>query len=166
MYSNPGLMPSPHLSAVQAAHALGISLATLYAYVSRGLIRSEAADGAKRRRRYRAEDVRALKQRKELRRNPAKAVEGALHWGEPVLESAITMIADDRFYYRGHDAIGLAESRSIEEVAALLWRGDLAAGDALFAKRTQLPPRCRAAQAPERYRDHRGVADCRLARRH
>jgi citrate synthase len=137
-------MPSPHLSAAQAAHALGISLPTLYAYVSRGLIRSEAADGATRRRRYRAEDVRALKQRKELRRNPAKAAEGALHWGEPVMESAITMIADGRLYYRGHDAVALADSRSIEEVAALLWRGDLAAGDALFAKKIQLPPRCRA----------------------
>ncbi|HEX2227352.1 MAG TPA: citrate synthase family protein [Candidatus Binatia bacterium] len=137
-------MPSPYLTAAQAAEALNISLPTLYAYVSRGLIRSEAAGSAKRRRRYRAEDVRALKQRKELRRNPTKAVEGALHWGEPVMESAITMIADGRLYYHGHDAVALAESRSIEEVAALLWRGDLAVGDALFAKKMRLPPRCLA----------------------
>ena len=92
MYGKRRTMQLPHLTAAQAAHALSISLPTLYAYVSRGLIRSEAAGDAKRRRRYRAEDVRALKQRKELRRNPAKAVEGALHWGEPVMESAITMM--------------------------------------------------------------------------
>ena len=92
-------MKPPHLSAEQAAKTLGISLPTLYAYVSRGLIRSEAVGGSKRNRRYREEDIRALKQRKELRRNPAKAVETALHWGEPVMESAITLIADGRLYY-------------------------------------------------------------------
>jgi citrate synthase len=137
-------MPSPYLTAAQAADALNISLPSLYAYVSRGLIRSEAAGGAKRQRRYRAEDVRVLKQRKELRRNPTKVVERALHWGEPVMESAITMIADGRFFYRGHDAVALAESRSIEEVAALLWRGDPAQADALFATKLQLTPRCLA----------------------
>ncbi|MFH4264033.1 MerR family transcriptional regulator, partial [Acinetobacter baumannii] len=60
-----------------------MSLPTLYAYVSRGLIRSEAAGG--RRRRYRAEDIRRLKERKERRRDPEKAVEGALSWGTPVM---------------------------------------------------------------------------------
>jgi DNA-binding transcriptional MerR regulator len=35
---------------------LGVSAATLYAYVSRGLLRSEASDG-RRERRYRADDI-------------------------------------------------------------------------------------------------------------
>ena len=46
------------LSAREAASELSISAATLYAYVSRGLIRSEA-EANSRRKRYRADDVRA-----------------------------------------------------------------------------------------------------------
>ena len=123
---------------------LGISVETLYAYVSRGLIRSEAVGSSKRVRRYRNEDIRALQQRKELRRNPAKAVEQALHWGEPVMESAITMIADGHLYYRGHDVASLTASRTIEEVAALIWTGDFGAARKLFGQRSVLPRRCLA----------------------
>ena len=135
-------MKSPHLSAEEAAKTLGIGLPTLYAYVSRGLIRSEAAGGSKRNRRYRAEDIRVLKQRKDLRRNPARAIEGALHWGEPVMESAITMIADGSLYYRGHDVVSLTASRTIEEVAALIWTGDFAAAARLCGPRVAIPRRC------------------------
>ena len=44
-----------YLSAREASAELAISQATLYAYVSRGLLRSEAVDG-RRERRYRADD--------------------------------------------------------------------------------------------------------------
>ena len=47
---------STHLSAAAAAQRLGVSRATLYAYVSRGLIRSRAADGS-RAHEYAREDV-------------------------------------------------------------------------------------------------------------
>jgi citrate synthase len=40
-----------------------------------------------------------------------------------VLESAITLIDSDRLYYRGHDVCELAQTRTVEEVAALLWTG-------------------------------------------
>ena len=116
-----------HLTSQEAAEELEISPSTLYAYVSRGLIRSEATDGDSRSRRYLKEDVHRLKERKDFRRNPTKAVEQALHWGEPVLESAITLIAQGRLYYRGHDAMELATTRAVEEVAALIWLGDVAA---------------------------------------
>jgi citrate synthase len=121
-----------YFSAVRAAEELGISLATLYAYVSRGMVRSEAAEEKGRARRYRAEDVRRLKERKERRRDPDGVVEGALHWGTPVLESAITMIGGGGLYYRGRDVVDLAEEKSIEEVAALIWTGDEAMAPALF----------------------------------
>ncbi|MGC2084827.1 MAG: helix-turn-helix domain-containing protein, partial [Bradyrhizobium sp.] len=52
-----------YLSAREAAAELAISPATLYAYVSRGLIHSEPSVDS-RSRRYRAEDVRALKERR------------------------------------------------------------------------------------------------------
>ena len=114
-----------YLSAQEAAETLGVSAATLYAYVSRGLIRSEAADGSKRVHRYHRDDVEHLKERKEIRRNPAQVAAKALHLGSPVLESALTLITDGRLYYRGHDAVTLAMTRSVEEVAELLWLGDL-----------------------------------------
>jgi citrate synthase len=119
-----------YLSAGRAAEELGVSLGTLYAYVSRGIIRSESAGG--RRRRYRAEDVRRLKERKERRRDPDRAVEGALHWGTPVMESGITLIEDDALYYRGRNVLDLAAGSTIEEVAALIWTGDPARAPELF----------------------------------
>ncbi|HEY3304692.1 MAG TPA: citrate/2-methylcitrate synthase [Candidatus Binatia bacterium] len=133
-----------HLTAREAAKALGISLSTLYAYVSRGLVRSEAAGESKRSRRYRNEDVRMLAQRKELRRDPAKAVERALHWGQPVMESGITLITDGRVYYRGLDAVSLAGGRTVEEVAALIWTGDFSFAAELFGSKPALPPECLA----------------------
>src|SRR5918996_664725 len=115
MYDGLEPMKPPHLSAEQAAKTLGIGLPTLYAYVTRGLIRSEAVGGHKRNRRYREEDIRALKQRKELRRNPAKAVESAPHWGQRVMESTRPLTAGGRLYYRGRDVLSLTASRTIEE---------------------------------------------------
>jgi citrate synthase len=133
-----------YLGAGRAAEELGVSLGTLYAYVSRGMIRSEATSG--RERRYRAEDVRRLKERKQRRRDPDLVVEGALHWGTPVMESAITLIEDDGLYYRGRDAVALAGGSSIEEVAALIWTGDLARAPELFSSDPpELSPRIRAA---------------------
>lgn|SRR5574341_888013 len=119
---------SRYLTAEEAANALDISLPTLYAYVSRGLIRSEAIGANKRARRYSAEDVQRLKERRESRRDPARVAETALHWGAPVLDSAITLITEGGLYYRGHDAPELALTRSVEEVAALLWTGSLEDG--------------------------------------
>ncbi|MAU00163.1 MAG: citrate synthase [Anaerolineaceae bacterium] len=120
---------SNFLTAKEAAAALEITLPTLYAYVSRGLIRSEPGTGKSRARRYRRADVAALQARKALRQNPAQAAESALHWGTPVLASAVTLIEDGRFYYRGRDATELAQTTSFEAVASLLWRDSLDAAD-------------------------------------
>lgn len=117
------------LTAKEAAAALEITLPTLYAYVSRGLIRSEPGTGKSRARLYRRADVAALQARKALRQNPAQATESALHWGTPVLASAVTLIEDGRFFYRGHDATQLAQTASFEAVASLLWRDSLDAAD-------------------------------------
>lgn len=116
----------PYLTAGEAAEELGVSVRTIYAYVSRGLVRSEEVGGSRRSRRYRAEDVRVLKERKERRRDPEKATEGALDWGAPVMESAITLIEDGRLYYRGRDAIELSGRCTLEQVAELVWTGSIA----------------------------------------
>ena len=69
------------LTAQEAAAELGISLATLYAYASRGMLRSEAVPREPRARRYPKEDVLRLKDRKELRKEPEKAAPKALSGG-------------------------------------------------------------------------------------
>lgn len=114
-----------YLTAAEAAAALGVRLPTLYAYVSRGLLRSEPVAGG-RGRRYPAADVEALRQRSAIRRDPPRAVRQALDWGAPVLDSALTLIAGGRLFYRGEDAVELARrGESLERVAALLWLGRL-----------------------------------------
>ncbi len=130
-----------YLSAREAADRLGVTLATLYSYVSRGLVRSEAAGGPSRARRYHAEDVEVLRSRKVFRHDPARAAEGALSYGLPVLESAITMIRDGRLFYRGYDVMALAQACTVEQVAALIWLDRLEPGD-LFgsAERRARPP--------------------------
>jgi citrate synthase len=113
-----------YLTAEQAADALGITRATLYAYASRGQLRSQAIPGRPQVRRYYREDIERLRERKETRRDPTKAAARGLHWGSPVLESGITLIHDGKVYYRGQDAVKLAESASLEQVAALLWAAE------------------------------------------
>ena len=61
------IMANEWLSSREAARRLGVSAATLYAYVSRGLLRSEAVDG-RRERRYRADDIARLKRRRDVGR--------------------------------------------------------------------------------------------------
>lgn len=110
-----------YMSAHEAASELEISLTTLYAYVSRGAIRSEAISGSRRVRAYLAEDIQRLKARKEIRQHPEQVVSKAISWGEPIIDSELILVRDDRVYYRGRDAVELAESWKIEQVAALLW---------------------------------------------
>ena len=124
MPGKPAAPENLYLSAKEAAAELGVSLATLYAYVSRDMIRSEPVPDS-RAKRYRAEDVRELKARRHAQAaTPPQTGEtrGVMNFGgQPVLESAITLIADGRLYYRGVDATVLARNSSLEQVAALLW---------------------------------------------
>jgi citrate synthase len=110
------------VTAEEAAAWLGVSRATLYAYVSRGLVRSEPVSGSKARRYHRA-DVEALASRG--RGAGPKASASALRFGEPLLESSVALIQGGRLYYRGYDAAALARSQSFEAVAMLLWTGVL-----------------------------------------
>ena len=126
------MIQEPTLSASEAAAELGVSLATLYAYVSRGMIRSIAEPG-RRQRRYAAADIRRLARKSEPETAPPP-----LYWGQPVLESAITLVAGGRLYYRGRDAVRLAESATLESVAGLLW--SVAADDPFAAPVAPLPP--------------------------
>ncbi|MCI0688609.1 MAG: citrate synthase [Sporichthyaceae bacterium] len=105
------------MTTTEAAARLGVKPATLYAYVSRGVLhRRPAPDG-----------------RGSLF-DPAEVDELARH-GRPrrpraielVVESAVTALIDERPYYRGRAVTDLAATASFEEVAGLLWTGELAA---------------------------------------
>lgn len=107
------------LTAADAARRLGVKPATLYAYVSRGtLSRQRSADG--RTSLFDADEIEKLARRGRPRR-PA----GAL---DLTVESQITQISGNRLRYRGRDAIGLARDRPLEDVAELLWTGELPSG--------------------------------------
>jgi hypothetical protein len=121
-----------YMTARQASAALDVSIGTLYSYVSRGTLHSESVVGKPRLRRYLKEDVARLIERKEFRKNPGKAAVRGLHWGSPVLDSALTLIDGGRLFYRGIDAIQLAQRATVEEVAALLWTGDSSQAGYLF----------------------------------
>ncbi|PMS32706.1 citrate synthase [Trinickia symbiotica] len=121
-------MPA-YLTASEAAALLQISVPTLYSYVSRGMLRS-APEANGKRRLYAADDVRRLARRKADGKRAGKVAQKVLDWGVPVLESRITLIADGRLYYRGHDAIELARAATLEEAAAILWECERARIDA------------------------------------
>ena len=114
----------PWLSGREAAELLGVKRATLYAYASRGLIRSERTEGSVGHR-YRGEDLLRLKARSDARAGHGAVAAGALRWGEPVLSSALTSIDARGPAYRGHRAIDLAQRCTFEAVAELLWSGTL-----------------------------------------
>src|SRR5438045_3369002 len=114
--------PSDYVGAAEAARLLGVKRATLYAYASRGLVRSEPAPTG-RGHRYSRSDLLRLRTRGDARAGHGPVAAGALRWGEPVLATAISFIADDGPRYRGAPAIELSRSASYETVAELLWSG-------------------------------------------
>lgn len=94
---------------------------TLYAYVSRGLVRRSGPRG---RHRYAREDLLRLKARHDARAGHGPVAAGALRWGEAVLASSVSSLDAGGPRYRGVplDAL-LASGAPFERVAALLWTG-------------------------------------------
>ena len=108
------------LTARQTADRLGIKLDTLYAYVSRGRLRSVMVPGT-RERRYRSEDVEALLDARSSPRPVHSSDPEALM---PVIGSSICLIENGRFYYRGQDTVGLSDWATLEDIARMLWLDD------------------------------------------
>lgn len=98
-----------------AAERLGVKPATLYAYVSRGVLRRRHGE-AGRQSLFDPAEIEQLARRGRPRRRPGAA--------ELSIESGITALGPDRPYYRGRDALELAGSESFEAVAEWLWSGD------------------------------------------
>lgn len=109
------------LSMDEACRLLGVQPQTIYAYVSRGKLEAIASDGDSRKSLYRAEDVNALAKRKQAGRKHETLATNTLFGAEPSIPTAISTFIRGHLYYRGQDAVALARSASLEDVADLLW---------------------------------------------
>src|SRR5271165_1255045 len=126
------------LTAREAAQRLGVKPATLYAYVSRGVLsRGKAADG--RVSLFDADEVERLARRGRPLRPAGVA--------DITVESAITEITGDSLRFRGLDVSRLAVSRTFEEVAELLWTGEFRSAREPWQARRAALAAGRAAQA-------------------
>ena len=129
MNASSGKRPIPKradalIDAAAATKALGVSRSTLYAYVSRGLVRATQHPSVAKASLYVAADVQALIARKTRMRRPRAAAATALDFGLPVLKTKLTHFEDDRLYYRSEEAIGFSRRATLEEAAQLLWQTD------------------------------------------
>lgn len=112
------------LTSEEALARLGTRPQTLYANVSRGRITARPDPDDPRKSLYREEDVDRLASRQQGRR-PARAVAAeSIAWGEPVLETSISTVREGRLLYRGEDAVTLAETGTLEQIASLLWMAE------------------------------------------
>lgn len=110
---------TPRLTTRETAERLGVKPATVYAYVSRGQLSSQR-DPDGRGSTFDAREVQAL-----VRRGRREAVAG----GDIAqrIRTGITLIDQDRYYFRGVDATELARRHRYEQIAEWLWTGELRA---------------------------------------
>lgn len=104
-----------YLTTAEVARRLQVKPETIYAYVSRGLLTSVRARG-RRGSLFAAGDVERLASRSIEHSGVVERI-----------ESKLTLLQDDELYYRGHSVRELVTERTVEEVAHLLWTGDLTA---------------------------------------
>ncbi|MEO0401620.1 MAG: citrate synthase [Pseudomonadota bacterium] len=113
------------IDARTACTLLGVKPQSLYAYVSRGLLRAQIDVGDARRSLYTRADVEALAQRHHRSRARAHVAQEAIRWGDPVLETAISDVRDGMLYFGARTAIDCAEAMTLEDVAAHHLRGSV-----------------------------------------
>ncbi|WP_421120608.1 citrate/2-methylcitrate synthase [Aquihabitans daechungensis] len=110
---------SEDLTAKQVADRLGVELATVYAYASRGSLRRRpAADG--RTSVYDADEVELLARRARPRSTRRRA--GAV---DVVIGTTVSEIGDGWIRYRDQDLIELVSWCTFEDACELLWTGEL-----------------------------------------
>src|SRR5271169_4785670 len=142
------------LTAAEAAHHLGVKLGTLYAYVSRGWIKSYRRRVG-RQALYRRADIEALRGLVAPERGRrARSLPDASSWvtvaqpvraaaegpapGVIVTESAVSSIVDGRLAYRGYPIEEVIEHATFEEVSLLLWNGERSTAEAAAELRGEI----------------------------
>ena len=107
-----------YLTTAEVARRLQVKPATIYAYVSRGLLTSVRARGRRG----------SLFSATEVERLAARSVE---HSGVVErIESELTLLKGDELYYRGRSVRSLATTATVEQVANLLWTNQSSAATA------------------------------------
>ena len=121
-----------YMSADQAAEALGVSITTLYTYVSRKQIRSKRMSGTRQRLYWRADIERV---RGGAGAAPNLAMVGVRQ------DTDITLLTPTGPYYRGESALVLSDTHSLEQISARLWQVD--EKTAFRASTAKTPPEMR-----------------------
>jgi len=106
------------LSAEAAAQRLGVSRATLYAYVSRGFLTAIPHPQDVHASRYSSFEIDLLVRRKGRRKGVEQAM-AAINEGRPILDTALACIHEGQPIYRGLSALALAKTASVEDASAL-----------------------------------------------
>ena len=107
---------STRLTSAQVAARLCIKPATLYTYVSRGLLSSERAE--KGGSTFDPLDVEAFA---ASRRKGSRAAGGPDGRPLMVMDSDLTLLQNDELYFRGRSAVDLARRLQFEDGVRLLW---------------------------------------------
>ncbi|MFN7723514.1 MAG: citrate synthase [Rubrivivax sp.] len=111
------------LSAEEAAQALGVRKATLYAYASRGLLTALPDPQDPQRSRYAQDEIDRLRDGpRRGRAREAQAVHNALYEGWPLVDTALTGVVDGQLVHRGQPVVAWSQQHSLEATAALLWQ--------------------------------------------
>lgn len=125
------------ISMEEACTALGVRPQTLYAYVSRGKLEMTPDSADTRRSLYRAEDVQRLAARKQSGRKRETLATNTLFGAEPSIPTALSTFVRGHPHYRGQDAVALARTASLEDMAGLLWGTER---DVVFTQPGLQPP--------------------------
>ncbi len=115
--------PARWIGRSEALARLGVKSQTLYAYVSRGRIAARPDPEDSRRSLYAAHDIARLSGDVVDAADTAvyRRMPGGASRGEADVCSSLTVIAGGRLFYRGMDAVQLADSATLEDVARRLW---------------------------------------------
>jgi len=108
------------IDARTACETLGVKPQTLYAYVSRAQIRVKADVGDTRRSLYALADIEELLRKKRRPRAGSDIASGAIRWGDPVLETALSEVRDGMLWLRGTAVVDCARAMTLEDVTAHL----------------------------------------------
>jgi citrate synthase len=111
------------LTREEAMERMDVKSSTLYAYVSRGLIRTVPHEDG-RRSLYSQADVENMARRKRGRPSREDETASTLRWGEPVLFSTVTRITPEGPCYRNRLAVDLANADApFETIVQFLMTG-------------------------------------------
>ena len=140
------------ITASEAAGHLGVKLGTLYAYVSRGWLKSYRRKVG-RQALYRRSDIEALRGVVSTERGRrGRSLPAASSWvtvaqpksidnGAPgviVAESAVSSINDDKLAFRGYPIEEIVARATYEEVCLLLWSGERPVVEEVAALRAEI----------------------------